>query len=47
MVCSAGKTKRLKQAKEEAAQEIEHYRQERERHFREEHAKVSFWQFAL
>ncbi|XP_065183059.1 V-type proton ATPase subunit G-like [Sycon ciliatum] len=33
------KTRRLKQAKEEAAQDIENYRQEREKNFRDQHAK--------
>lgn len=37
-----GKQKRLKQAKEEAQEEIERYRQERERQFKEFEAKVSF-----
>lgn len=37
-----GKQKRLKQAKEEAQDEIEKYRQERERQFKEFEAKVSF-----
>jgi Vacuolar (H+)-ATPase G subunit len=36
-----GKQKRLKQAKEEAQDEIEKYRQERERQFKEFEAKVS------
>lgn len=36
-----GKARRLKQAKEEAQDEIEKYRQERERQFREFEAKVS------
>lgn len=35
----SGKTKRLKQAKEEAQDEIEKYRKERERQFREFEAK--------
>lgn len=35
-----GKARRLKQAKEEAQDEIEKYRQERERQFREFEAKV-------
>lgn len=38
---SSGKQKRLKQAKEEAQDEIEKYRQERERQFKEFEAKVS------
>lgn len=37
----AGKQKRLKQAKEEAQDEIEKYRQERERQFKEFEAKVN------
>lgn len=36
-----GKARRLKQAKEEAQDEIEKYRQEREKQFREFEAKVS------
>lgn len=36
----AGKARRLKQAKEEAQDEIEKYRQEREKQFREFEAKV-------
>ena len=36
----SGKARRLKQAKEEAQAEIEAYRQERERAFREFEAKV-------
>lgn len=36
-----GKARRLKQAKEEAQDEIEKYRQERERQFKEFEAKVS------
>jgi len=35
-----GKARRLKQAKEEAQDEIEKYRQEREKQFREFEAKV-------
>lgn len=35
-----GKAKRLKQAKEEAQDEVERYRQERERQFKEFEAKV-------
>ena len=35
-----GKQKRLKQAKEEAQEEIEKYRQERDRQFKEFEAKV-------
>lgn len=35
-----GKAKRLKQAKEEAQDEVEKYRQERERQFKEFEAKV-------
>lgn len=37
-----GKAKRLKQAKEEAQDEVEKYRQERERQFKEFEAKVIF-----
>lgn len=37
--CSTGKARRLKQAKEEAKDEIEKYRQERERQFKEFEAK--------
>lgn len=37
----AGKARRLKQAKEEAQDEIEKYRQEREKQFRDFEAKVS------
>lgn len=40
-----GKQRRLKQAKEEAQEEIERYRQERERQFKEFEAKVSKSQF--
>ena len=36
----SGKAMRLKQAKEEAQAEIEAYRQERERQYREHEAKV-------
>ena len=36
-----GKARRLKQAKEEAQAEIEAYRQERERQYREHEAKVA------
>ena len=36
----AGKARRLKQAKEEAQQEIEVYRQECEKQYREHEAKV-------
>ena len=36
-----GKARRLKQAKEEAQDEIEKYRQEREKQFRDFEAKVS------
>lgn len=36
-----GKARRLKQAKEEAQDEIEKYRQEREKQFKEFEAKVS------
>lgn len=36
-----GKARRLKQAKEEAQDEIEKYRQERERQFKEFETKVS------
>lgn len=36
-----GKQRRLKQAKEEAQDEIERYRQERDRQFKEFEAKVS------
>lgn len=39
MTCHTGKQKRLKQAKEEAQDEIERYRQERERQFKEFEAK--------
>lgn len=38
-----GKQRRLKQAKEEAQEEIEKYRQERERQFKEFEAKVFFF----
>lgn len=41
ILLSAGKQKRLKQAKEEAQDEIEKYRQERERQFKEFEAKAS------
>jgi Vacuolar (H+)-ATPase G subunit len=37
-----GKARRLKQAKEEAQDEIEKYRQERERQFKEFEAKVIY-----
>jgi hypothetical protein len=37
-----GKARRLKQAKEEAQDEIEKYRQERERQFKEFETKVSW-----
>lgn len=37
-----GKAKRLKQAKEEAQEEIEQYRREREQQFQEIQQKVSF-----
>lgn len=45
----SGKAKRLKQAKEEAQDEIEKYRQERERQFKEFEAKVctKFSRFCL
>lgn len=36
-----GKARRLKQAKDEATEEIEKFRQERERAFKEFEAKVS------
>lgn len=42
-MCFTGKAKRLKQAKEEAQDEVEKYRQERERQFKEFEAKVSFF----
>lgn len=38
----SGKARRLKQAKDEATEEIEKYRQERERQFKEFEAKVYF-----
>lgn len=38
-----GKTRRLKQAKEQAADEIERYRQESERKFKEFEFKVFFF----
>lgn len=37
---SIGKARRLKQAKDEATEEIEKYRQEREKQFKEFEAKV-------
>lgn len=37
---SSGKARRLKQAKEEAQDEIEKYRQEKDRQFKEFEAKV-------
>lgn len=37
----AGKARRLKQAKDEATEEIEKYRQERDKQFKEFEAKVS------
>jgi V-type H+-transporting ATPase subunit G len=40
-VCCAGKARRLKQAKEEAQQEIETYRQECEKQYKEHEAKVT------
>lgn len=40
-----GKQRRLKQAKEEAQEEIEKYRLERDRQFKEFEAKVSFIAF--
>ena len=42
-----GKARRLKQAKEEAQDEIEKYRQERERQFREFEAKVNNFKIEL
>lgn len=41
MLCIAGKARRLKQAKDEATEEIEKYRQERDKQFKEFEAKVS------
>lgn len=38
--CTLGKQRRLKQAKEEAQEEIEKYRAERDRQFKEFEAKV-------
>lgn len=40
MLLSTGKARRLKQAKDEATEEIEKYRQERENQFKEFEAKV-------
>lgn len=40
MVSFSGKGKRLKQAKEEAIAEIDHYRLQREKDFRWKHSKV-------
>lgn len=42
-----GKARRLKQAKEEAQDEIEKYRQEREKQFRDFEAKVSIISLTL
>ena len=42
-----GKAKRLKQAKEEAQDEVEKYRQERERQFKDFEAKVFFTLYIL
>lgn len=42
-----GKARRLKQAKEEAQDEIEKYRQEREKQFRDFEAKVSIIIFLM
>lgn len=43
----SGKARRLKQAKEEAQEEIEKYRQEREKQFKEFEAKVWHGQLLL
>lgn len=40
---SAGKNRRLKQAKEEAQAEIEQYRLQREKEFKTKEAAVSWW----
>ncbi len=40
-LCIAGKARRLKQAKDEAQAEIDKFKQERERQFKEYEAKVS------
>lgn len=42
-----GKARRLKQAKEEAQAEIEKYRQEREKSFKDFEAKVMIWKLEL
>jgi Vacuolar (H+)-ATPase G subunit len=42
LILFTGKARRLKQAKEEAQDEIEKYRQERERQFKEFEAKVIY-----
>lgn len=42
-----GKQRRLKQAKEEAQEEIERYQKEREKQFKEFEAKVSFFFFKV
>ena len=43
MLLSADKTKKLKQAKEEAAADIEHFRNECEAKFREKQKNVMIW----
>lgn len=45
MTLLLGKARRLKQAKEEAQDEIEKYRQEREKQFREFEAKVTNFRY--